>query len=150
MGPAVHHGKEKPVRLCKPRVMRVRGPTILEELCRSIHCCATFRRSQNNRNLGRCDRFQTLCNNSQQGVQTDAACNIQQCWKLFTNNVASVCTRLYSFKTRPSATNTFFTQLFQALCSHFGFMETSRSTSKAARSEKTVVFAGFELFIFQR
>ena len=25
------------------------------------------------------DRFQTLCNNMQQGVQTDATCNIQQC-----------------------------------------------------------------------
>ena len=27
----------------------------------------------------------------QQGVQTDAACNIQQCWELLVNNVASVC-----------------------------------------------------------
>ena len=25
------------------------------------------------------DRFQTLRNNTQQGVQTDATCNIQQC-----------------------------------------------------------------------
>ena len=25
------------------------------------------------------DWFQTLCNNMQQGVQTDATCNIQQC-----------------------------------------------------------------------
>ena len=31
----------------------------------------------------------------QQGVQTDATCNIQQCWELLANNVASVCTRLY-------------------------------------------------------
>ena len=38
------------------------------------------------------DRFQTLRNNIQQGVQTDATCNIQQCWELLTNNVASVCT----------------------------------------------------------
>ena len=28
----------------------------------------------------------------QQGVQTDATCNIQQCWELLANNVASVCT----------------------------------------------------------
>ena len=28
------------------------------------------------------DRFQTLRNNMQQGVQTDATCNIQQCWEL--------------------------------------------------------------------
>ena len=30
----------------------------------------------------------------QQGVQTDATCNIQQCWKLLANIVASVCTGL--------------------------------------------------------
>ena len=30
----------------------------------------------------------------QQGVQTDATCNIQQCWELLANNVASVCTGL--------------------------------------------------------
>ena len=40
------------------------------------------------------DWFQTLRNNMQQGVQTDATCNIQQCWKLLANNVASVCTGL--------------------------------------------------------
>ena len=36
------------------------------------------------------DRFQTLRNNMQQGVQTDATCNIQQCWELLASNVASV------------------------------------------------------------
>ena len=30
----------------------------------------------------------------QQGVQMDATCNIQQCWELLANNVASVCTGL--------------------------------------------------------
>ena len=45
------------------------------------------------------DRFQTLlnnsqqyattCNNIQQGVQTDATCNIQR-WELFANNFAFV------------------------------------------------------------
>ena len=40
------------------------------------------------------DRFQTLRNNMQQGVQTDARCNIQQCWELLANNGASVCTGL--------------------------------------------------------
>ena len=39
------------------------------------------------------DRFQTLRNNMQQGVQTDATCNIQQRWELLVNNVASVCTQ---------------------------------------------------------
>ena len=29
----------------------------------------------------------------QQGVQTDATRNIQQCWELLVNNVASVCTQ---------------------------------------------------------
>ena len=32
--------------------------------------------------------------NFAQGVQTDATCNIQQCWELLANNVASVCTML--------------------------------------------------------
>ena len=43
-----------------------------------------------------CTKFETLRNNMQQGVQTDAACNIQQCWELLANNVASVCTGPYS------------------------------------------------------
>ena len=34
-------------------------------------------------------------NNMQHGVQTDATCNIQQCWELLPNNVASVCMGLY-------------------------------------------------------
>ena len=34
----------------------------------------------------------TLRNNIQ---QPDATCNIQQCWELLANNVASVCTGLY-------------------------------------------------------
>ena len=32
----------------------------------------------------------------QQGVQTDATCNIQQCWELLANNVVSVCTGFYA------------------------------------------------------
>ena len=40
------------------------------------------------------DRFQTLRNNMQQEAQTDTTCNIQQCWELLANNVASVCTGL--------------------------------------------------------
>ena len=38
--------------------------------------------------------YATTSNNMQQGVQTDATCNIQQCWELLANNVESVCTRL--------------------------------------------------------
>ena len=40
------------------------------------------------------DRFQTLRNNMQQHVQTDTTCNIQRCWELLANNVASVCAGL--------------------------------------------------------
>ena len=36
----------------------------------------------------------TTRNNTQQGVRRTQACNIQQCWKLLNNNVASVCTGL--------------------------------------------------------
>ena len=39
------------------------------------------------------DWFQTLRNNMQQVVETDATCNIQQCWELLVNNVASFCTQ---------------------------------------------------------
>ena len=72
--------------------MSVRGPTMLEELCKRIqHCCATLRRSRNKRNIGSCwlktltgfKLSATTSNNMKQGVQTDATCNIQQCWKLF-------------------------------------------------------------------
>ena len=49
----------------------------------------------------RLTKVQTLCNNSRHHattckyatcVQTDATSNIQQCWELLANNVASVCT----------------------------------------------------------
>ena len=33
------------------------------------------------------DRFQTSPNTMQQGVQTVATCNIQQCWELLANNL---------------------------------------------------------------
>ena len=36
----------------------------------------------------------------QQGVQTDATCNIQQCWELLVNDDASVCTQPYMQKFR--------------------------------------------------
>ena len=39
----------------------------------------------------------------QQGVQTDATCNIQQCWELLVNNVASVCTEPKSPEEQKSA-----------------------------------------------
>ena len=39
-------------------------------------------------------RWATTSNIMQQGVQTDATCNIQQSWELLANDVASVCTGL--------------------------------------------------------
>ena len=68
------------------------------------HCCATLRRSRNKRNVGSCwlksltgfKLWATTSNNMQQGVQTDATCNIQQCWELLANIVASVFTGLYT------------------------------------------------------
>ena len=37
-------------------------------------------------------------NNVQQGVQKDVTCNIQQCWELLADDVASVCSGLYNLK----------------------------------------------------
>ena len=58
----------------------------------------------------------TTPNNAQQHVQKDAKCNIQQCWKLLANIVASVCTWLYSLLCK--ATSCFDKQLTipDALC----------------------------------
>ena len=73
------------------------------ELCKRIqHCSATLQRSRSKRDVGSrwfksLNGFK-LCaktpNNMQQGVQTDATCNIQQCWELLVNIVASVFTGL--------------------------------------------------------
>ena len=61
---------------------------MLEELCKRIqHCRATLQQSRNKRTAGSCwlksltgfKLCATTRNNMQQGVQTDATCNIQQC-----------------------------------------------------------------------
>ena len=79
---------------------------MLEELCKRIQrCCATPRWSRNKRNVRSCwlkgltgfKLCATTRNNMQQGVQTDATCNIQQCWELLADHVASVCTGLYVY-----------------------------------------------------
>ena len=78
---------------------------MLEELCKRIrHCCATLRRLRNKKMLGvvgwkvwavsnLAQQHATTFNNIQQSVQTVATCNIQQCWELLVNYVASVCTQ---------------------------------------------------------
>ena len=50
-------------------------------------------------NVWSCCVCATTPNNMQQGVQTDATCNIQQCWELLAKNVASVCTLLKDWDT---------------------------------------------------
>ena len=94
-------GRIQPISLCKLCVISVRGPNNVGRAVQRIqHCCATLRRSRNKTNVGSCwlksltgfKLCATTRNNMQQGVQTDATCNIQQCWELLANNVASVCT----------------------------------------------------------
>ena len=41
------------------------------------------------------DRFQKLCATTPNKTQTEATCNIQKCWELFANNVASNCKELF-------------------------------------------------------
>ena len=101
----MHRAKDtthKTLRLC---IMRVRGPT---NVGRAVQTDPTLlhhlRRSRIKRNFGSCwlkgltgfKLCATARNNMQQGVQTDATCNIQQCWELLPNNIASVCTGLYT------------------------------------------------------
>ena len=93
-------GRIQPISLCKPCVMSVRGPN---NVGRAVQTNPTLLRYASAKwNAGSCwvkslAGFK-LCaitrNNMQQCVQTDATCNIQQCWKLLANNVASVCTGL--------------------------------------------------------
>ena len=103
-------GRIQPISLCKPCVMRARGP---DNVGRAVQTDPTLLRYTSAITEQRkcwellaekIDRFQTLLNNIQQGVQTDATCIIQQCWELLANNVASVCTGHKSFLigTKPS------------------------------------------------
>ena len=76
---------------------------MVEELCeRILHCCTKLQRSRNTRNVESCwlKRFTVdkLCaitpgpttrKNTQQGVQTDATCNIQQRWEFVAHNVVT-------------------------------------------------------------
>ena len=85
-------GRIQPISLCKPCVMSVRGPNnvrrVVQKICWELLAEKFY-------------RFQTLRNNTQQHpltcnrvCKTDATCNIQQCWELLANNVASVYTGL--------------------------------------------------------
>ena len=93
-------GRIQPISLCKPCVMSVRGPNNVGWAVQTNPTLLHYASAK--WNAGSCwvkslAGFK-LCaitrNNMQQCVQTDATCNIQQCWKLLANNVASVCTGL--------------------------------------------------------
>ena len=92
-------GRIQPISLCKPCVMSVRGPS---NVGRAVQTDPTLlRHASAITEQKKCweflaekfDRFQTLRNKQQRGVQTDATCNIQQCWELLVNNFASICTQ---------------------------------------------------------
>ena len=96
-------GRILPISLCKPCVMSVRGPN---NVGRAVQTDPTLLRYASAiTEQKKCwellaekfDRFilyATTSNNMQQGVQTDATCNIQKCSELLANNVGSVCTGL--------------------------------------------------------
>ena len=93
-------GRIQPISLCKRYVMSVRRPN---NVGRAVQTDPTLLRYASAiTEHKKCwellaekfDQFQTLRNNTQQSVQTDATCNIQQCWELLAINVASVCTGL--------------------------------------------------------
>ena len=63
-------------------------PTMLGVV--SQQCCVRLHEGKSLTGFKLCA---TTSNNMQQDVQTDATCNIQQCWELLVNNVASVCTQ---------------------------------------------------------
>ena len=62
-----------------------------EQCCEQ--CCVRLRGAKG---LTGFKLWATTRNNMQQRAQTDATCNIQQCWELLVNNVASVCTQPYA------------------------------------------------------
>ena len=102
-------GRIQPISLCKPCVMSVRGPN---NVGRAVQTDPTLLRYASAiTEQKKCwellaekfDPFQTLRNNTQQHPttgnrvckRTQHVSNIQQCWELLTNDVASVCTGLY-------------------------------------------------------
>ena len=92
-------GRIQPIILLRPCVMSARGSS---NVGRAVQTDPTFLRYTSAiTEQKKCwellaekfDWFQTFRNNMQKGVQTDATCNIQQCWGFLANNVASVCTK---------------------------------------------------------
>ena len=57
----------------------------------SQQCCVRLHEAKSLTGFKLCATTRTTSDNMQQGVQTDAICNIQQCREMLANNVASVC-----------------------------------------------------------
>ena len=74
----------------------------------------------------------------QQGVQTDATCNIRQCWELLANNVASVCTGFNAQKHHAEIFEHKFMYLLNPTVS------TILPYIKLHRSNKQIVWAPFD------
>ena len=100
-------GRIQPISFCKPCVMSVRGPNNARRVVQTDPTLLRYASPITERKIcwellaEKFYRFQTLRNNTQQHpltcnrvCKTDATCNIQQCWELLANNVASVYTGL--------------------------------------------------------
>ena len=62
----------------------------------------------------------------QKGVQTDATCNIQHCWELLPNNVASVCAGLDNSDASKSVTENIISRsanLFRDFSNSFSLLK---------------------------
>ena len=101
LGPAMHRGKNTTHTggsLCNPCIMSMPVPNSVGSAVQTDPTLLRFASAIMEQKkcwellAEKFDQFQTLRNNMQQGVQTDATCDIQQCWELVANNVASVCT----------------------------------------------------------
>ena len=98
-------GRIQPISLCKSWVMSLHGPNNVGRVVQTVttllryasaiteqrKCWELLAKKLTGFNF--LQQHATTSNNIQQGVQTDATCNIQPCWELLVNNVASVCTQ---------------------------------------------------------
>ena len=123
-------GRIQPISLCKPCVMQVRGPTMLEELSKRLqYCCATLRWSQNKllgfvgSNVWLVWLWATIPNNTEQHAETTnrvylpaATCYIQQYWELLAYNVVPVCTGLCTLSSWYSRLTALVKQAINSLC----------------------------------
>ena len=106
VGSCMYRGTETTHRLCKPCVMRVRGPNNVGRAVQTDLTLLPYASGITERKkcwellAKKSEWFQTTRNNTQQGVQTDVTCNIQQCSELMASKVASDGTRLNLIRKR--------------------------------------------------